>query len=604
MQVFNSQGAALDLQRFLDITERNYRIYDRGRLASLSEFETYVIKAALNDASVEVIVSILDKSFGYVNGRTLKSLLSMSLLYGADTFIARIIAHPLFELPIDCIESIVDVASALIDKSDIEHATLLVDYLSRAVTYKLSVKMLELKLCLYVGDREKAENLFSTISEQDYLMQLALAEMRIDFLCENKRVVEARGFIESFTKSSFLPSSLLEKMAQFYILNNELVKARDLLQYWLRSDFSYYSQFQTLLRLVDGVVSAKSVIGIIESIDGWFRYPDLIACREAISLLPCIREENQPKNENLVLAKTVVFDNKSSCPKAIADKKNVILFCVDKSYRVPALVAILGVIREMHPDSEKPDIALFLPESEMQFWKDISDRLSVFSECPEFVLIHENMPAIQKSREQYRHLCNRQLTTIAYGRLFAVQELSFREYNKILYLDSDIVVLNDVVPMFSMHQLGYPISATIERPVDKVGQAVQIHNIVNKKYFNSGVMLFDLKHPATLTIIEKAIEYVLDPEVDLIFHDQCAINKAVKGHFHPLPEKYNSFFFPGSVSNTATEKVILHFLDSPKPWEIAHRGGSSVAIWKLQWLRAKADCERFGFTTLKLTGED
>jgi lipopolysaccharide biosynthesis glycosyltransferase len=578
----------LELDDAVSLTERNYRIYeDKNPMKNLSTFEFSTIRTLLNEVSVDTLLASLADAYGS-NGKTLKSLLSLGVLYNAEYFIVRLIGNPLFEFPLEYLQAFLRIARGLIDKDDFGNAQLLVAYLSARIANNLKIKVLELRLYMQADEGEKIDQIFSGLSDQDYLMELSLANLRIDYLCTRKEFDEVSCFIRSFKSPEYLPSFLLGRMIQFYITIGDLANGRALLQYWLRQNFCYYSQFDTLFRLIEGRDSALDVIAQIERIDGWYRYPDLIACRNAIRLHFC-----QPILDDKIEMRDTVTQPDSD----IFTSKNAILLCVDKNYRIPALVTILGIIREIIPCSSKPVIALFLPESEIEFWRKISLHLSSFPEFPSFSLIPENLHEIPKSREHFGFDTNKSLPVMTYGRLFAAQILMQRGYDKLLYLDADTVVLNDVTPLFSTHQLGYPVSGVIEWKVGKIQQAIKAHHIVNGKYFNSGVMLFDLKHPATEVIVRNAIEFVLNPNIHLLFHDQCALNKAVSGHFHPLPEKYNLFYTPGMVSRKEEENVILHFIGSPKPWDIAYRGRGKK-IWYNQWLRALADLEKLNLLSL------
>ncbi|MFW6753720.1 glycosyltransferase family 8 protein [Pseudomonas glycinae] len=589
----------LDLQKSLDLTQRDYRICDKKTpRENLSDLEVFTIRFALNSTSTDELILFLDGIYGSTDGRSIRTLLSLAVLYGADRFIVNLISHPLFEFVTAYSKELVDLASGLLCKNEIESAKTLIQYLVGVCPYDLKIKALELRLTAECYGEREVDELFLKITPQDFMMESSLAEFRIDFLCEHNRLDEAGKLIAGYSELSCVPSSLLGRIIYYHIEVGNFVIGRALLKYWLRPEFCYHTQMQTVLRVIDSKAGAQEVVGMIEDVEGWYRFPDLLSCREAICSAYGL-------TSGYDLSDSGFLDfNTFGSPLKNPDAKNVILFCIDRSYRVPALVAIFGLVREMSHCSEKPVLALFLPEVEMPFWIMISRQLSKFEEWPDFLLIHENMPDISKTREHYGCLSLRTLPPMAYGRLFAIKMLSRLGYDKLLYLDADVVITNDLTPIFATNQLGYPVSGAVDRPIDKVVRAMKIHGISNKKYMNSGVMLFDLKHPATEVILKKAIGYVLDPDVELIFHDQCAINRALKGHFHPLPRKYNTFLFPGMLTNRESESVILHFLDCPKPWEVAHRGGHAVSLWHNQMSLAKKDSEKFGLDELECVNKE
>jgi lipopolysaccharide biosynthesis glycosyltransferase len=105
-----------------------------------------------------------------------------------------------------------------------------------------------------------------------------------------------------------------------------------------------------------------------------------------------------------------------------------------------------------------------------------------------------------------------------------------------------------------------------------VRHATEVHQLKGR-YFNSGVLRFDLTDPELPGLLDKAIAAAIDPEVTLIFQDQCALNIAFDTKMAELPERFN-YFNPPSVSGdgiSATDAVIVHFLDRPKPWDSLYR---------------------------------
>lgn len=584
----DSQSACVNLSSILALTNRSFRVQGQeSPKKNLSDFEFFVVSTALNSASIDVVMSFVDNTFGPVDGEIIDRLLSLGIMYNAQAFVAKVAQHPTFEFPGHYLGAIIDAAAALLTYQDTVHARLLIACLVSYASHNLKVKSLCIRLTLAEGDREAAEVLFHELSDQEYLMESSLAEARLDFLCGDNRIREASELLELFRKPDFLPSALLEKMVQFYLRVGNVPSATALLKYWIRNDLCYHVQFKTLVRLVEAGVSAEVIAYQIECVDGWYRYPDLLACRAAIGLMkpPAVEDRSidQASCKNVT--------NKTR----LAKTNDVVLFCADAHYRKCALVAIVGLVKALSSQSDRPTIALFVPSSESGFWEAVIACMSSVLRAPDFFLLHDNIPGLEKGRSEYGTLCGRVLPAMVYGRLFAINSLLESGFKKLLYLDSDIVVLDDISPLFSIDQKGYPVSALVEPSIGLIAQAIDKLELNNRRYFNSGVMLFNIEHPATSLIVKQAIAYVLDPAVELIFHDQCALNKAVRGFFHALPDIYNTLVFPGTIFTGVDRRVILHFIDAPKPWDIGHCGGSGFTIWHDQWQRALDYLESYGF---------
>lgn len=282
--------------------------------------------------------------------------------------------------------------------------------------------------------------------------------------------------------------------------------------------------------------------------------------------------------------------------------KYAIFFCFDRAYRIPGLVAVMSVIRAVKEGATKPDILIFLPHNEMPFWQGLAKTLAANTRYPKLVIICTTLTAIPASAEYYGFATPRRLPKIVFGRLFAVLELQRLGYARALYLDADTITFDDVTPLFFIHQMGHALSAILERGIGLVLQAIRMHKIANGKYFNSGVMLFDLKHPEILTLIEGAISSIGDPNVTLLFHDQCALNRAASGSFHVLSPRYNSFFLPGMKTPVDMHAcAIVHFIDTPKPWDAKYRGNGCL-VWHQQWQRTSAELCGLGMRDDEIEG--
>lgn len=271
-------------------------------------------------------------------------------------------------------------------------------------------------------------------------------------------------------------------------------------------------------------------------------------------------------------------------------------FCFDRAFRAAGMVAILSVVRGMKRRGSKPDIVLFLPDSEIDFWERVAVDFNKNPMYPRMLIFCDRFTeGLSLSSQKYGFDTRKKLPRVAFGRLFATLELLRCGYERALYLDTDIVALSDVTSLFSVYQMGCPVSAIEERAIGLIQVAIRTHKILNGKYFNSGVMLFDLKHPSIETIVTEAIESIENPGVNLLFHDQCALNRAVGGNFHSLPGRYNFFVLPAMKANeSSAESIILHFIDTPKPWDKKHHGFGGYLIWYQQWRSALDELNALG----------
>ena len=65
-----------------------------------------------------------------------------------------------------------------------------------------------------------------------------------------------------------------------------------------------------------------------------------------------------------------------------------------------------------------------------------------------------------------------------------------------------------------------------------------------------------------------------------MFHDQCALNVAFAGEVQYLESRYNFFLKPNRLNNgDLSDALLLHYLDKPKPWDIAYQRD-----YRAEWL--------------------
>lgn len=99
--------------------------------------------------------------------------------------------------------------------------------------------------------------------------------------------------------------------------------------------------------------------------------------------------------------------------------------------------------------------------------------------------------------------------------------------DKILYLDSDIVVYKNIEPLYNMKIDKYDYAACI----DEIGKT-----FISKDYVNSGVLLMNMKKLREENALEKCRKMVVDKK--MLLPDQTALNKVCKDKKY-IERKYN-----------------------------------------------------------------
>ncbi|WP_373540733.1 glycosyltransferase family 8 protein [Chamaesiphon sp.] len=151
--------------------------------------------------------------------------------------------------------------------------------------------------------------------------------------------------------------------------------------------------------------------------------------------------------------------------------------------------------------------------------------------------------------------------------------------DRIIYLDSDLVVGKDLSGLFSTNLNEFIIGASsIETIADSL-RSTFYQSIGMKKeanYFNSGVMLMDLKKWRELDITSQCLSFANKYVNRLSFGDEAVLNCIFYENFQAIDASYNHPLYPDSArhGSLATPLVrqndqneIFHFVGSPKPFD-------------------------------------
>ena len=145
----------------------------------------------------------------------------------------------------------------------------------------------------------------------------------------------------------------------------------------------------------------------------------------------------------------------------------------------------------------------------------------------------------------------------------------YPQYDKALYLDSDIVLLEDVYDLYNIDMgdnlvAGAPddVIQTIEVFQDYVEKVVGVADYNN--YFNAGVLLMNLDELRKFNFQEKFI-YLLDKIKFSVAQDQDYLNRLCKGRVKIIDGNWNRMPIATNKGNDGDIKLI-HYNLAFKPW--------------------------------------
>lgn len=163
------------------------------------------------------------------------------------------------------------------------------------------------------------------------------------------------------------------------------------------------------------------------------------------------------------------------------------------------------------------------------------------------------------------------------------------QFEKVLYLDSDIIVLGDISNLFRIDLGDKALGAVHEmnkkalyvsfmwgiKPCKELGIPLKSH------YFNAGVLLMNLKKWREENISKKIFEYFENYEKYVYFHDQDGLNAVLWNDWLELPPTWNvmtalyeakdwkeSSFNQNTYEEVLENAELIHYINCSmwKPW--------------------------------------
>jgi len=179
----------------------------------------------------------------------------------------------------------------------------------------------------------------------------------------------------------------------------------------------------------------------------------------------------------------------------------------------------------------------------------------------EFVDISESLEAIRSHFKNVYHF-----SVVTYYRLFIAS--LFPQYDKILYLDCDLVVMGDISKLYCVDLKDNIIGAAPEmyvRTTPEFRRYAEVALGVDPDgYVNAGVLLIDLEAYRRHRIEERFVAMITKHDFDLLDPDQAYLNYLCRGKIHELPVGWNREPLPLPCEEP---KNIVHYALYKKPWQ-------------------------------------
>lgn len=253
-----------------------------------------------------------------------------------------------------------------------------------------------------------------------------------------------------------------------------------------------------------------------------------------------------------------------------------IFFSTDDNYAPFLDVAITSLIENASRDYKYRIIVLntgLNADFVKRIKRNESNRFTI-----DFIDISADVAQIKSRLKNVYHF-----SIVTYYRLFIAS--LFPQYDKIVYLDCDLVVLGDISEMYRTELGDNIIAATPDlavRGTDAFRRyAKDAIGVDPDKYVNAGVLVINLTEFRRNRIEEKFVHLITEYDFDLLDPDQAYLNYLCSGKIYELPKSWNQVPLP-FARPSALEKNIVHYALYKKPWEY-----SDVEDGEFFWQYAK-----------------
>lgn len=161
-----------------------------------------------------------------------------------------------------------------------------------------------------------------------------------------------------------------------------------------------------------------------------------------------------------------------------------------------------------------------------------------------------------------------------------IPELLPQQVEKAIYLDCDLVVTEDLGKLWNIDvEENYLLA--IPRLVGSDGYGAYVSSILenwkelgvseNSKYFNAGVLVFNLSKWRSECLCTKALNYIANNQKYIRWGDQDVLNAIAAERCGSLDPRWNRMNPPNMTQSEVEDSFILHYTTAAKPWIVAEQ---------------------------------
>ena len=248
-----------------------------------------------------------------------------------------------------------------------------------------------------------------------------------------------------------------------------------------------------------------------------------------------------------------------SIKSEIAKKEIPIFFSTDDNYTPYLDVAIASLIANASKEYSYRIVVL-----NTGLYQDNVDKIKM-RENQRFAIDFVDISnSVEKIKSYFKNVYH--FSIVTYYRIF-ISSL-FPQYDKIVYLDCDVVVLGDVSQLYNIDLGNNILAATPDQYIPHTEEfCLYTENAIGVdrlKYVNAGVLVINLDEYRKQQIEEKFIELITTYDFDLVDPDQAYLNYLCRDKIYILPNGWNKQPTPALCEG---KKNVVHYALYKKPWQ-------------------------------------
>jgi lipopolysaccharide biosynthesis glycosyltransferase len=239
------------------------------------------------------------------------------------------------------------------------------------------------------------------------------------------------------------------------------------------------------------------------------------------------------------------------------------VYCLDENYNKQSICSLYSLLENI--DEE---IKIYLIHKNPQSINNLPDLVTEHRNLSKIKIIEKKLRPVY-----YPKLTDAHVSEATYYRL-NLQNYFLDEEEILIYLDSDVIFINNPTPLFKeqidlLKNSKCVIAAKTEPSLSKHGEFVL--GLSSKKYFNAGVMIIDFKKWKNLNISDKLYEDLEELDEKIVYWDQDVLNHHFDGQYLELDERLNHQVRMDEKKfkkSNIQSMILLHYSGKFKPWTV------------------------------------